>query len=126
MQSHHDTIATLSALVNHHIGRLEFYQDRVYGRIANLLASDSPEAVRATHSSLDDETYAELLDAVHTSNSLERARTGLVLPLGTLSRIAPALVPNPVQLAPHNDPQHVDPKLLAESDEDNSGDENSG
>ena len=69
MQSHHDTILTLTALVNHHIGRLEFHQDSVFGRLANLIASDSPEAIRATHASLDYATYADLLDAVHNSNT---------------------------------------------------------
>ena len=125
MQSHHDTILTLTALVNHHIGRFEFHQDRVYGRLANLLASDSPEAIRATHASLDDATYAGLLDAVHKTDTLERARTGLVLPLGTLSRIAPALLPSRRRFAPHNDPQYVNPGLLAESDEDPLSDEDS-
>ena len=125
MQSHHDTILTLTALVNHHIGRLKFHQDRVYGRIANLLTSDSPEAIRATHTSLDDATYTGLLDVVHKTNTLEHARTGLVLPLGTLSRIVPALLPSRRRFAPHNDPQYVNPGLLAESDEDPLSDKDS-
>ena len=119
-------MTALTAVLNHNVERFEFYRDRIYGRLANLLQSDSPEAVRATHASMDDATYNALVETVRQSDWPERARAGLVLPEGASSRIAPGPKPKPARFAPHNDPQRVDPDLLELSEfGDHSSDEDS-
>ena len=80
--------------------RAEFDRDRIYARLGRLLASDSPDAVYATHASMPRRDFDALVEAVGRSNQLEHVRL------------------RPLVLAPFNDTQCVDPDLLAESEDD--------